>query len=233
MAENTFVCTTDQLYSGPPQAVQQHGGELGIKTHGASNRNMVQSFLKRHLPANRLQAKEDNISFSVVPLVNPVRRKRFNHSRLKRKKLTNRERKETKPFKIPKDNQSYSQQLVLHEAWKQYMEELIPSSRLNSPGEMQAASQKILRAELQGSILTVQRSKCPSLVGVWGIVLQETRHTFVFLTPQDAVKCVPKVNSVFTMEWGGCVFTIHGNHFRVKAAERSSRKFKVKSTTDL
>ncbi|XP_076449004.1 ribonuclease P protein subunit p29-like isoform X2 [Babylonia areolata] len=210
MAENTFVCTTDQLYSGPPQAVQQHGGELGIKTHGASNRNMVQSFLKRHLPANRLQAKEDNISFSVVPLVNPVRRKRFNHSRLKRKKLTNRERKETKPFKIPKDNQ-----------------------RLNSPGEMQAASQKILRAELQGSILTVQRSKCPSLVGVWGIVLQETRHTFVFLTPQDAVKCVPKVNSVFTMEWGGCVFTIHGNHFRVKAAERSSRKFKVKSTTDL
>ncbi|KAL8621699.1 hypothetical protein ACOMHN_024670 [Nucella lapillus] len=197
---------------------------------------MVQSFLKEHLPANRLQAKEDNLGLTQLPLFKPIQRRRrrgFNHSQQKRKKLTNRERKDLKVFSIPKDNQSYSQQLVLHDAWKQYMDELIPSDRPLSAGEAQNASQKILKAELQGSILTVQRSKCPSYVGLTGIVVQETRHTFVLVTPGDAVKSVPKMNSVFALELNGHVFTIHGNHFKVKAGERSSRKFKSKPSTDL
>ena len=60
---------------------------------------------------------------------------------------------------------------------------------LNSPGAMQAACQKLLKAELQGSMLKVQRSKCPSYVGISGIVLQESRHTFILITPDDTVKC--------------------------------------------
>ncbi|KAL8601082.1 hypothetical protein ACOMHN_040783 [Nucella lapillus] len=238
-----FLCSPDfhfvfagQLYSGLPESAVKHGIELGLPTHNTSNKSMVQSFLKEHLPANRLQAKEDNLGLTQLPLFKPIQRRRrrgFNHSRQKRKKLTNRERKDLKVFSIPKDNQSYSQQLVLHDAWKQYMEELIPSDRPLSAGEAQNASQKILKAELQGSILTVQRSKCPSYVGLTGIVVQETRHTFVLVTPGDAVKSVPKMNSVFALELSGHVFTIHGNHFKVKAGERSSRKFKSKPSTDL
>ena len=48
---------------------------------------------------------------------------------------------------------------------------------------------KLLKAELSGSMLTVRRSKCPSNVGLRGIVMQESRHTFTLITPQDSVKC--------------------------------------------
>ena len=60
---------------------------------------------------------------------------------------------------------------------------------LTSPGALQAACQKLLKAELSGSMLTVRRSKCPSYVGLRGIVMQESRHTFTLITPQDSVKC--------------------------------------------
>lgn len=52
-----------------------------------------------------------------------------------------------------------------------------------------AAQERLLKADFHGSCLTIQRSKCPSYVGVSGIVLQETRNTFKIITQEDQVKC--------------------------------------------
>ncbi|KAK7114249.1 ribonuclease P protein subunit p29-like [Littorina saxatilis] len=226
-------CTEETLYSGLSPSIVSHGSKLGLQARSMRQTDVVKSYLKRHLPANRLMANEDNISRRQVHLSRTVKKKKFDLTSQKKKKLTNRERKGMKVFKIPKENQSYSQQLPLHQAWKQYMEEVIPSSSVSSPGAVQAACQKVVKAELQGGMLTVQRSKCPSYVGVCGIVMQETRHTFTFITSSDKVKCVPKENSIFALELHGHIFTIHGSHFKVKAGERSSKKFKSKPTTDL
>ena len=70
-------------------------------------KGVVQSFLKRHLPAKRLLADQDNISHSQVPLVNPSHKKRFNLTKQRRKKLSSKECKGMKVFKIPKENQRY------------------------------------------------------------------------------------------------------------------------------
>ena len=44
---------------------------------------------------------------------------------------------------------------------------------------------------------------------------------------------IPKANSVFTVDIDGYLCTLYGNQLRVRSAERSSKKFKAKPTTDL
>ena len=44
---------------------------------------------------------------------------------------------------------------------------------------------------------------------------------------------IPKANSVFNVDIQGYLCTLYGNQLRVRSAERSSKKFKTKPTTDL
>ncbi|KAH9955899.1 Rof/RNase P-like protein [Russula dissimulans] len=56
---------------------------------------------------------------------------------------------------------------------------------------------KLVKADFHGSIVTVRRSKNPALVGVSGIVVQETENTFKVVTRKDKLKVLPKQGSVF------------------------------------
>ena len=44
---------------------------------------------------------------------------------------------------------------------------------------------------------------------------------------------IPKANSIFTFKVDKYQFSLHGNHMKFKASERSARKFKDKPTIDL
>ncbi|KAG0273861.1 RNase P/RNase MRP complex subunit, partial [Linnemannia gamsii] len=87
--------------------------------------------------------------------------------------------------------------------------------------------------DFHGAIVTVARSKCPTFIGVSGIVAQETENVFKIITPNNALRVVPKVNSVFTIHIRNSLFTLHGNQFRYRASQRSSKKFKSRPTIDL
>ncbi|XP_061819815.1 ribonuclease P protein subunit p29 isoform X2 [Nerophis lumbriciformis] len=58
----------------------------------------------------------------------------------------------------------------------------------------QAVQQKLLKADLHGAIMTVVRSKCPSYVGTTGILIQEFKHVFKFITQQDKMKAPDDAN---------------------------------------
>lgn len=92
---------------------------------------------------------------------------------------------------------------------------------------------KLTKADYHGAMICVARSKCPSLVGVSGIVLQETEHTFRIMCQDDRPRTVPKRNSVFTLRHGKHLITIHGNHICFRASERARHKFKARPTCDL
>lgn len=49
---------------------------------------------------------------------------------------------------------------------------------------LQQLNLKVMKADYHGSILRVWRSKCPSYVGIEGILLQETQNTLQ-LIPKD------------------------------------------------
>lgn len=50
------------------------------------------------------------------------------------------------------------------------------------------AARRLMNADLHGAILRVTKSKCPSFVGATGILLQETRNSFVLVTVNNRLK---------------------------------------------
>ncbi|KAI9145658.1 ribonuclease P protein subunit p29 [Paraphysoderma sedebokerense] len=144
-----------------------------------------------------------------------------------KKFLTSKEIKQLKLHELPIACHRYDLFLPLHQLWLQYMDDLCDKS------SAEAFTQKLLKADLHGCRLTVCRTKCPSLLGISGIVVQETENCFKIITKEDSMKMVPKSNNVFTLPSHQSVFTIYGNQFKYRGSERAVRKFKAKSTIDM
>ncbi|XP_061886107.1 ribonuclease P protein subunit p29-like isoform X2 [Entelurus aequoreus] len=161
------------------------------------------------------------------------------YARPKKCKLKNRrakglnaqQKRKMKIFNVKTEHQRYELFLPLHDLWKQYIIDLC--GRLNQTSSPQAVQQKLLKADLHGAIMTVVRSKCPSYVGTTGILIQEFKHVFKFITQQDKMKVIPKRNSVFQVEINGFISHIYGSKFEHRASERSAKKFKVSGSIDL
>ncbi|KAF9403644.1 RNase P/RNase MRP complex subunit [Podila epigama] len=149
-------------------------------------------------------------------------RKRANKS----KAITAKEKRSLKVYDIPLESRKYELFLPLNALWKGYMDEIIGSGGTQS-------AQKLLKADLHGAIITVSRSKCPTYIGATGIVVQETENVFKIITPNDSLRVIPKVNNIFSISIRDWVFTLHGNQFRYRASQRSTKKFKYRPTTDL
>ena len=47
---------------------------------------------------------------------------------------------------------------------------------------------KLSKADWHGSIVSVLRSRCPSYVGLTGILVRETEHMFFVITKANALK---------------------------------------------
>jgi ribonuclease P protein subunit POP4 len=99
---------------------------------------------------------------------------------------------------------------------------------------LSAAELKLAKADLHGALLTVERGRCPQLVGVSGIVVQETTNTFVVVTRAGRVRRLPKQHHVFVLQLGDALSVrVFGNHLRFRTTERSARKLKAKTTVEL
>ncbi|POY72162.1 hypothetical protein BMF94_4799 [Rhodotorula taiwanensis] len=97
---------------------------------------------------------------------------------------------------------------------------------------------KLIKAEFVGCRLAVKRAKNPSLVGLEGIVLQETQGTFKLVTPKSRVKVVPKLGTIFTLALpldppsGSTAprelsFDLYGDSFAYRPADRVGKKWKA------
>ncbi|KAG0345075.1 RNase P/RNase MRP complex subunit [Podila minutissima] len=151
------------------------------------------------------------------------KRKRANKS----KALTAKEKRALHVYDIPLESRKYELFLPLNTLWKGYMSEIFGSTTPT------AFTQKLLKADLHGAIITVTRSKCPTYIGATGIVAQETENVFKIITPSNSLRVIPKVNNVFSIPIRNSVFTLHGNQFRYRASQRSTKKFKSRPTIDL
>lgn len=141
---------------------------------------------------------------------------------------------------IGHNQRKYCDYVALHGLWLGYMTELMGGVASQSKkGFRRAESDQILnrllKADLHGAIMKVIRSKCPSYVGIEGIVILETKHTFTLITESNAVKVIPKPNNVFSLGLRdrGLSFTLYGNHFLERTADRSAKKWKRRDTIDL
>ncbi|CAE6455023.1 unnamed protein product [Rhizoctonia solani] len=142
----------------------------------------------------------------------------------------------------------YSTFVDVHKLWCGYMSELLnlPAlASINEPLETYLSTHsigmqtKLVKADFHG----FKASKCPTLIGSSGVVIEETSNVFRIITTNDRVKVLPKQNSIFTFtvplknDQNGAnpqlQFELYGNQFRYRAEDRASRKFKSKETIEL
>lgn len=195
----------------------------------------IKEYLQETLPNKRSAVADlEALNNKVQPLVKTKKAWTKLKSKRRRNVLTCREKKELKLFDIPKEGHKFDDFLPLHRMWQDYMRDIVDFQRLGQETTKNATENhmKLLKADYHGCMITVRKTKCPSLLGLSGIVLMETKNTFKIISKDNKVKCIPKENSIFAFELEGLVFTIHGNNFRVKASERVRKKFKCKDTID-
>lgn len=76
--------------------------------------------------------------------------------------------------------------------WVEYMQEVLD---LKGKGVQQqivtplAHGSKLVSADFHGAMLEVVRSRCASRVGLKGIVVRDTKFTFLIVTVGNEVKC--------------------------------------------
>ena len=222
------------LYGELPGFVEASSSHLGLKDTKEVDSPL--KFVAATIPDKYVNEIKD-LRYKTQPLDSNIKsllrkRHKYKTSRNHRKRLTVAEKRKLRLFIIPSDHQKYHMYVPLHDLWADYITDFIRFDKLTSKS-MEQAEERLLKADLHGSIITVDRSRCPSLVGLTGIVVQETRNTLRLITKQDALKTVPKQNSVFSIEIQGYQLTVYGNNFRYKSSERASHKFKSKHTIDL
>jgi ribonuclease P protein subunit POP4 len=145
------------------------------------------------------------------------------------------ENKPKKPKKLA-DNRKFIEQLkadkslnykemyeTMFTLWSGYIKTL-----LNNATQPDTIYNKILKADLHGSIIQVVEAKNKCLIGVEGLVLLETKRSFVIITIDNKVKVILKKSNVFRIDLQYTAVKIIGDNFTYKAVERTKAKFKNK-----
>ncbi|KAK6332304.1 hypothetical protein TWF696_003024 [Orbilia brochopaga] len=157
--------------------------------------------------------------------------------------LSAREKRALQVYDIPKAAQKYAIYEPLNKLWLGYIQEILRGTLGANGTAGQATAAKLCAADFHGCEVEVVRNRCPSRVGIKGIVIKDTKMTFVIITKKDEIKNIPKEYSVFRFEipWPDStnqaaqpiVLELHGSSFIFRAAERMNKKFKAKAMDDL
>lgn len=105
--------------------------------------------------------------------------------RCKGKLLSSRKRMQLGLRKIGcKNDMKYVDLLPLNQLWLKYMQQVLGTKFFfNIPKDpidpnWETVNQQLIKADFHGAEIAVLASKCPSLVGLSGIVIQDTKNTF-------------------------------------------------------
>ncbi|KAH8402847.1 hypothetical protein KR222_002662 [Zaprionus bogoriensis] len=155
-------------------------------------------------------------------------RKRRAH---KSKTLTRREYAALGLNALPTRQMRYEQALPLHRLWRGYIREHLELQAGEQVPQVhekryEEFSRQLVKMDLHGAKLRVVQSKCPTLEGLSGICLLDTKNVLKLLGEDHRVRTVPKSECVFGMHVGNMEFTIFGQHLQMRPAERSVKKIK-------
>ncbi|KAJ5086485.1 hypothetical protein NUU61_007792 [Penicillium alfredii] len=165
--------------------------------------------------------------------------------------LSAREKRASGLYDLPREECKYAIFQGLHAMWIAYMQEILDLQDGKNVAVMpQAHGSKLVSADYHGALIEVVRSRCAGRVGTRGIVVRDTKFTFVVVTEKDEVKTIPKEQTIFrftvplpeptgsaadtaTQEQQAepdtpkpLVFELHGSQFENRPADRANKKFK-------
>ncbi|CAL5870617.1 uncharacterized protein PFLUO_LOCUS4856 [Penicillium psychrofluorescens] len=169
--------------------------------------------------------------------------------------LSAREKRSSGIYDLPREECKYAIFRELHALWTGYMQDLLDLRSSATAVNAMAHGSKLVSADFHGAEVEVVRSAAGGRVGIKGIVVRDTKFTFVVVTEKDEVKTVPKEQSIFrftvplptpSVESGQgearaeialndqntpkpLVFELHGSQFQNRPVDRANKKFKWKN----
>lgn len=136
---------------------------------------------------------------SPTPSARAIRRRALNERKEKTRKrskqkprpLSAAEKRKLCLNEIPKEQQKYNIYEPLHHLWLGYMREVLGLNDAARAVYLTPASsgQMLASADMHGAKLSVVRSRCPSRIGLEGIVVRDTQFTFEIITRKNVLKC--------------------------------------------
>lgn len=141
----------------------------------------------------------------------------------------------------------YAEFVPMNNMWQDYMQSLLfPNPDSSTLPGLGSILPKLATADYHGCLLTVIDSRNHLLLGVRGIVVLDTQHSFILVIPPKentsglspteqvgGLRAIAKKGSLFAFdvliprEEEECLgFTIAGTRFEFRSADRAARKFK-------
>lgn len=208
-----------------PKVVDMVGDRIGLD-YSISRRETTESYVRQHDRLDLTNLKYSSYSLSegktkkssgetlkanrIVDAKNPL-------------KLNSRLRKMLyKLSPLDKQQLKYKTMKEIHQIWLQYSEKVLSTS---------GDASNIFRMDLHGCLLKCTASRNPTLVGAEGIVVQETKNTFLVICESDRVITLPKRESIFEFKIGDKLFRIHGCNLLFTVQARSKAKYKQQRST--
>lgn len=142
--------------------------------------------------------------------------------------LTSQERRELGLHKINKFDKTFEMFLPINKMWKAYAKRhlSIPEHSKYNEGLVNVIQNNVRKLEYFGCFMRVSRSVCSEYIGIVGIVIRETKNTFLLICPDNKVKTIPKKHSEFSFVVENFGITVLGNHLNQKPAVRAKHTFK-------
>jgi len=113
----------------------------------------------------------------------------------------------------------YAKLKSLNDNWNTYILDLILAENKNED-----TLQRILKADFHGAHFTILDSKCKSLIGKAGIVIKETRNSFIICQSNNKPITVVKKTAVFQVAIREKKFKIYGPALENRIEERFKAK---------
>ncbi|CAI2374394.1 unnamed protein product [Moneuplotes crassus] len=163
-------------------------------------------------------------------------------------------------FDIDPEQISFNDIIPIHLMWKEYIKDLLGDTSKIASSEISqkfSALFKIAKCDLHGAVISVFEAKNKALIGLEGIVVKESRHTFTIICPSvnpsinaspsckdpieseqaapetATLKIVPKMGLTFLVKVpGGPKVKVFGDSVCFRSSERSGLKFKQKYGLD-
>ncbi|XP_003706349.2 ribonuclease P/MRP subunit POP4 [Megachile rotundata] len=191
----------------------------------------ITNFLQNTLPPSDSSsiAGELRKSFLLAKHKNKLNKKK----RCKGKLLSSRKRMQLGLRKIGcKNDMKYIDLLPLNQLWLKYMQQILGTKFfLNVPKNpidpnWEIVNQQLIKADFHGAKISVFASKCPSLVGLNGIVIQDTKNTFRICGKDNIIRTIPKDVVIMNIYLNEVKLEFFGKDLSIRPIERTIKKFK-------
>ena len=96
--------------------------------------------------------------------------------------------KRSKIFEINSEQIKFEDMIPIHLMWREYIKDLLGNTKNLSTAEISQKFStlfKISRCDLHGAVISIFEAKNKSLIGIEGIIIKESRHTFTIVCQQE------------------------------------------------